>query len=187
MAFVYKNLRAYGAGSGKTPGIWMYKTEDGVGDLTAAGYLDKDIVPVLNVGDFFFVSTWIDSAVSKTARILVVSARSIKDDGSIPTADLTPIGGYIGDGGEYPADPAGFNRENFGVGFGGGGSSRLFTYRNNTDNKATISADGYFDDILEALQPNDLILCIGSNAAFMVQVTAADTTVTTNLIELAPV
>ena len=184
MAFTAETLKGYMAGSGQAPGVWKHTSEDTFTDVTTAGYIGKDVVPVLNVGDFVFL-TVNDSGGARMGRIAIVATKNIYDNGTPHEADLSDITTYAGD--VRATDPAGFQLANFSGNIGAGASPRVFTYRNNTDSKATIAADGYFNELGEyGLKVNDLILTVANDGATILKVTGVGSTVTTQVFDLTP-
>lgn len=184
MAFNDSTFGGYVGGSVFTPGIFKLTTPDTFAEVTTAGYIDKDSVPALNVGDFVFVTTQAGT-VNRAGNIAIVATKNIYDNGTPNEVDLSAIGTYAGD--VRATDPAGFQKSNFGGNLGAGSSTRLFTYRNNTDDKATIAAPDYFLDLGLNLMVDDLILTIANDGATILRVTAVGSTVTVTVNDLVPV
>ena len=182
MAFTFETFKGYVGGAGQAPGIWKYTTDDEFSAVIGAGYIDKDVVPVLNIGDFVFTSCT-DAGGLRIGRIAIVSDKNIYDDGRPAEASLADITTYGGDG--RGTDGAGFQLANFSGNLGAGGAPRVFTYRNNTDDKATIASDGYFNELGQyGLEVNDLILVTAADSATILKVTGVGSNVTTAVFDL---
>ena len=185
MAFTANTFGGYTAGSGQAPGVWVYKSNDLLVDITTPGYVDASVVPSLNVGDWIFLLHK-DSSGNPHGRVAIVASKTINDDGTPNEADLSELTSYAGD--VRATDPAGFQLANFSGNIGAGATPRVFTYRNNTDSKATIAADGYFNELGEyGLQVNDMILTIANDGATILRVTEVGSTVKTSVNDLQPV
>lgn len=155
-------------GSGLSPTVLSYSGDATLVELTTANAVDRHILPILSIGDIVFATVEIGT-VNLDGRIVVVEAV----DASAGTSTLTPWETYAGD--TRATDEAGYVASNFSGNIGAGAAPRLFTYRNNTDLIATITADGYFDELIEVLTADDIILVIGNDGTTILTVTGVDT------------
>jgi hypothetical protein len=163
MAYTNETLKGFVAGSGKAPGIWKYTSADLYTDITTSGYFDKDIAPVMNIGDFIFITSGVGTG-NSLGRIGIVASNTNL------VVDVSDSSTFAGD--VRATDPAGYQADNFGGNIGAGSSIRMFTYRNNTDTVATIGTAGYFDEIADALEVGDMIFVIGNDDAIVLSITS---------------
>ena len=180
MALDIKKISGLAGGSGKAPGIYSYTTPDSIADVTANGYWNE-LGLTLQIGDIIIATLLTGGAT--IVRTLVVNLSTSED------SKAALITAFVGD--IRAIDEAGYQSDNFSGNIGAGSSSRLFTYRNNTDVIATIVASGYFNELATVLVPGDLIIIVaggglaGEGASYARILDVLDGVVTTQLITLA--
>ena len=177
MAFIPRNLSGFAAGSGKAPGISTYVTNDLPVDLTTDNYF-KPMGGGMEYNDIIFAITEVDSTPTEATLICTYAL-----GGSAWDVKYVLMSGYVGD--VRGDDAVGYQSDNFSGNIGAGSDQRLFTYRNNSNTMAEITASGYFNDLAVVLAPGDLIIAVSNDAASYVRVLdVVDRVVTTEAIDI---
>lgn len=170
-------MKAKAAGSGRSPSIFTYATNDTQTEVQSQYYFGE-AATFLSLGDFIYVSY------DTSTDLYVVSNSSLKD-GGVHQVDVQAVALFTGDTGA--TDAAGVTSERVSLAIqGADGLFDLFTYRNNTDTKALILAADYFIVDGTYLEQDDIIYVVANDGAFMIRVlTATPTGVTVEEIIFA--
>ena len=174
MAVYLEGVKAMMAGSGKAPAILTYHTNDTIGNITTLGYFDALQVEVNDI-----IYTTPNDATNFTPIICVMVDRSAPVGSQ---TNFSTMATFVGD--VRATDVAGYQSDNLGVGVGAAtGVFTQYTYRNNTDTLATISADGYFEDCEMFFEIGDIVEVVGNDGHALLEITAVSgSSVTTRTI-----
>ncbi len=178
MAFISSAIKAKCAGSGKSPSIFTYGTDDTKAVVQGANYF-KEGAGFLSLGDIIFISYDVST------EPYVVSAVNIVSDGD-NVVNVQAYHSFVGD--TRDTDGAGCRVDGLSQAFQGGeGLFGVYTYRNNTD---TVAVQGVADYFIEAglfLNVGDIIMGVAIDGAYMARVlTSGVNGVTLEEIVFAP-
>ncbi len=167
MAYESNRLKHGSAGHGEAPAVFTYRTDDSIADVTTENYF-KDAVAIFQPNDFIYanVNTNADMA-------FLICVQSTKADGGNQVVDFSTTGTFVGD--VRATDEAGYQSNNFGGNIGAGGPMAFYTYRNNTDDTATITGADYFLEAGLFLRVGDIIHCVSNDGAFLARVLTTGT------------
>jgi hypothetical protein len=174
MAYTSESLKAVVAGHGKAPAVFTYNTDDTLANITTQGYFPYG---VFSPNDIIYARYSDQAGYSK-----IICVRSESGYGAGDLVDFSVESTFAGD--VRATDDAGYQADNFSTGLGSGqGVYMTYTYRNNTDDLATIAGADYFADIGNMLVAGDVIEVVANDGHQMLMVTASGiNTATTRVI-----